>query len=196
MVGLHGSPLRKPYSIASAPWEVTNTGVLQLLAQVDDSSALDPHLELAAPGALIDLDGPFGTFAVPAAAEHKPLLFIAGGTGIAPLRSLLMDRLSRPLVPAIALIYSARSPDEFAYRTELDAMVQAGRITAHFTATRAEMGSWEGRRGRIEEDLLRLALPSSDAYCLICGPPQLVEDARGLLRRLGMGEANILTDQY
>ena len=36
MVGLHGSPLRKPYSIASAPWEVAKTGVLQLLTQVDD----------------------------------------------------------------------------------------------------------------------------------------------------------------
>lgn len=196
MVGLHGSPLRKPYSIASAPWEVTKTGVLQLLAQVDDSSALDPHLELAAPGTLIDFEGPFGTFAVPAAAEHKPLLFIAGGTGIAPLRSMLMDRLSRPSVPAIALIYSARSAEEFAYRTELDAMVQAGRITAHFTATRADAGSWDGRRGRIQEDLLRLALPSLDAHCLICGPPQLVDDARGLLRQLGVNEASILTDHY
>ena len=102
MVGLHGSPLRKPYSIASAPWEVAKTGVLQLLAQVDDSGALDPHLELAAPGTLIDLDGPFGAFGLPAAPSDKPLLFVAGGTGIAPLRSMLMERLSRPSVPAIA----------------------------------------------------------------------------------------------
>jgi ferredoxin-NADP reductase len=196
MVGLHGSPLRKPYSIASAPWEVTKTGVLQVLAQVEDGSAFDPHLELAAPGTLIDLDGPFGTFALPAAAENKPLLFIAGGTGIAPLRSMLMDRLSRPPVPAIVLLYSARSPEEFAYRTELDAMVQAGQITAHFTATRVGGGSWDGRRGRIQEDLLRMALPSPGAYCLICGPPQLVDDARELLRQLSVDEANVLTDHY
>lgn len=196
MVGLHGSPLRKPYSIASAPWEVANTGVLQLLAQVDDSGALDPHLELAAPGAVIDLDGPFGAFALSAAAEHKPLLFVAGGTGIAPLRSILMDRLSRPSVPPITLLYSARSPEEFAYRTELDALVHAGRLTAHFTATRVDAGSWDGLRGRIQEDLLRRALPSPEAHCLICGPPQLVDDARGLLRQLGVNEANVLTDHY
>jgi len=196
MVGLHGSPLRKPYSIASAPWEVANTGVLQLLAQVDDSGALDPHLELAAPGTLIDLDGPFGAFALPSAADRAPLLFIAGGTGIAPLRSMWMERLARPSAPAIALIYSARSPEEFAYRTEIDALVQAGRITAHFTATRAEDGSWDGRRGRIQEDLLRLALPSVDAYCLVCGPPQLVADSRRLLQQLGVSETNVLTDQY
>lgn len=196
MVGLHDSPLRKPYSIASAPWEVAKTGILQLLAQVDDSSALDPHLELAAPGTLIDLDGPFGAFALPAAAEHKPLLFVAGGTGIAPLRSMLMDRLSRPSVPAIALVYSARLPEEFAYRTELDAVVQAGRLTAFFTVTRADSESWDGRRGRIQGDLLRSALPSLEAQCLICGPPQLVEGARELLRQMGVNDANILTDRY
>lgn len=196
MVGLHGSPLRKPYSIASAPWEVAKTGVLQLLAQVDDSGALDPHLELAAPGTLIDLDGPFGAFALPAAAENQPLLFVAGGTGIAPLRSMLMDRLSRPSVPAISLVYSARSPDEFAYRAELDAMVQAGRLTALFTVTRADSEPWDGRRGRIQEDLLRTALPSPDAHCLVCGPPQLVADTRALLRQLGVNDDNILTDHY
>lgn len=196
MVGLHGSPLRKPYSIASAPWEVAKTGVLQLLAQVDDSSALDPHLELAAPGTLLDLEGPFGAFALPAAAEHKPLLFVAGGTGIAPLRSMLMDRLSRPSAPAITLVYSARLPEEFAYRTELDAMVQAGRVTALFTVTRADSQFWDGRRGRIQADLLRSALPSLDAHCLICGPPQLVEGARALLRQMGVTDANILTDHY
>ncbi|MDP3718639.1 MAG: hypothetical protein Q8T13_12820 [Acidobacteriota bacterium] len=196
MVGLHGSPLRKPYSIASAPWEVAKTGVIQLLAQVDDASALDPHLELAVPGALIDLDGPFGAFALPAAAERAPLLLVAGGTGIAPLRSMLIERLSRPPGPAIALIYSARSPEEFAFRTELDALVQAGRLTAIFTVTRTDDGPWDGRRGRIQEDLLRLALPSLDAHCLVCGPPQLVEGARQLLRQVGVQHANILTDHY
>ena len=114
MVGLHRSPLRKPYSIASAPWELARSGVLQLLTQVDDSGALDPHLELAAPGTLIDLEGPFGTFGLPPEFDDVPLLFVAGGTGIAPLRSILMERLARPRVPAISVVYSARSPEEFA----------------------------------------------------------------------------------
>lgn len=196
MVGLQESPLRKPYSIASAPGEVAKSGVLQLLAQVDDTGALDPHLELAAPGTLLDVDGPFGAFALPAAAEHAPLLFVAGGTGIAPLRSMLMDRLSRPSVPAMALVYSARSPEEFAFRPELDALVEAGRLTALFTVTRTDSESWEGRRGRIQQDLLRLALPALNAHCLVCGPPQLVEDARELLHQMGVNGANILTDHY
>lgn len=194
MVGIHGSPLRKPYSIASAPWELAKTGVLQLLAQVDDTGAPDPHLELASPGSLIDLDGPFGSFGLPAAFDHAPLLFVAGGTGIAPLRSMLMDRLSRPRVPQIALIYSARSVDEFAFRSELAAIEASGRIVTYFTVTRDEQTSWPGRRGRISEALLKEALPSTDAVCLVCGPPQLVTDASGLLQKLGVRE--ILTEKY
>jgi NAD(P)H-flavin reductase len=195
MVGLHGSPLRKPYSIASAPWEFGKTGVLHLLAQVDETGALDPHLELAAPGTLIDLEGPFGTFGLPAGFAARSLLFVAGGTGIAPLRSILMERLSQPLVPAMSVVYSARSPEQFAYRTELDAMAKAGRINLTLTVSRLGEG-WDGRMGRIDESLLRSALPSPDACCLICGPPQLVADATALLLQIGIGGDQILTEKY
>ncbi len=216
MVGLNGSPLRKPYSIASAPWEVTRTGVMQLLIQIDDS-ALDPHLERATPGTQVDVEGPFGTFGLPAGESEEPLLFLAGGTGIAPLRSILMDRLmpafAAPFASAstsakaptdrsarqaqvIHVIYSARSADEFAFRTELDALEQAGRITIHFTVTRDEGGAWPGRRGRIDHALIEDTLPSRDARCLICGPPRMVADAKDWLEKIGVPAERILTEQY
>lgn len=195
MVGLNGSPLRKPYSIASAPWEVTKTGVMQLLIQIDDS-ALDPHLERATPGTMVDVEGPFGTFGLPAGDRPEPLLFVAGGTGIAPLRSMLMERLLRGDAAAISVIYSARSAEEFAFRAELDALEKAGRITAHFTVTRDDRGAWPGRRGRIDHGLIEKALPSPDARCLICGPPPLVTDAREWLLKLGVKGERILTEQY
>ena len=94
MLGLSGSPLRKPYSIASAPWEVEKSGIMQLLVQID-SGGLDPHVELATPVTPLDLEGPFGSFGLPADID-RPMLFIAGGTGIAPLRSMLIEHLSRP----------------------------------------------------------------------------------------------------
>jgi ferredoxin-NADP reductase len=194
MVGLNGSPLRKPYSIASAPWEVTQTGMMQLLIQIDDS-ALDPHLERATPGTRVDVEGPFGTFGLPAGNPAEPLLFVAGGTGIAPLRSMLMERL-RGDTSSISVIYSARSPEEFAFRTELDALEKAGRIAAHFTVTRDEGGGWPGRRGRIDHALIERALPSPGALCLICGPPQLVTDAKDWLEKIGVPADRILTEQY
>ncbi len=193
MLGLHGSQLRKPYSLASAPWEVAKTGTLQVLAQVEDSGGLDPHLELAVPGTLLDVAGPFGSFGLPVDVTG-PLLFVAGGTGIAPLRSMLIERLSRPTTAAIALIYSARLPEEFGFRTELDALAAAGRMSAYFTVTR--QAEWTGRRGRIDATLLKEALPSTDATCLICGPPQLVTDASAMLRALGVDATRILIEKF
>ena len=195
MVGLHDSPLRKPYSIASAPWEFRKTGVLHLLAQVDETGALDPHLELAAPGTLIDLEGPFGTFGLPTSLADRPLLFVAGGTGIAPLRSILMERLLGPGGPVISVVYSARSPEQFAYRAELDAMAQARRINLVLTVSRGGEG-WDGRLGRIDEGMLKAAIPSLDACCLVCGPPQLVSDSCEVLLRMGVSRDRILTDKY
>jgi NAD(P)H-flavin reductase len=195
MLGLSGSPIRKPYSIASAPWEVTKSGIMQVLVQVEDSGGLDPHLELASPGTPLDLEGPFGSFGLPERVE-TPLLFIAGGTGIAPLRAMLIERLSRPTKHPVSLIYSARSVDEFAFRLELAALETAGRITSYFTVTREEKTEWQGRRGRISEALLREALPSTTATCLVCGPPSLVDDTRALLATLGVGVEQILTEKY
>jgi ferredoxin-NADP reductase len=195
LLGLSGSPLRKPYSIASAPWEVEKSGIMQVLVQVEDSGGLDPHLELAAPGTPLDVDGPFGTFGLPAAID-RPLLFVAGGTGIAPLRSMLIQQLARPASYPVALVYSARSVDEFAFRPEFAALESAGRITSYFTVTRDDRTDWQGRRGRVSTDLLKEALPSPDSLCLVCGPPQLVSDTRLLLAQQGVSEDRILVEKY
>jgi NAD(P)H-flavin reductase len=195
MLGLSGSPLRKPYSIASAPWEVLKSGIMQVLVQVEDSGGLDPHLELASPGTMLDLDGPFGSFGLPPRVEN-PLLFVAGGTGIAPLRSMVIEHVSRPTKFPAALIYSARAVDEFAFRPELAALESAGRIATYFTVTREESPGWQGRRGRISEALLAEALPSTDSTCLVCGPPQLVSDARSLLVKMGVSATKILVERY
>lgn len=195
MLGLSGSPLRKPYSIASAPWEVVKSGIMQVLVQVEDSGGLDPHLELASPGTLLDVEGPFGSFGLPERVD-RPLLFVAGGTGIAPLRSMLVEHLSRPTAHPVALIYSARSVGEFAFRPELAALESAGRVSSYFTVTRDDSSAWQGRRGRISEALLKEALPSTDSICLVCGPPQLVNDARSQLEKLGVDAGHILTEKY
>jgi len=195
MLGLSGSPLRKPYSIASAPWEVEKAGIMQVLVQVEDSGGLDPHLELAAPGTPLDLDGPFGSFGLPPQVE-QPLLFVAGGTGIAPLRSMLIEHLARPTRFPVALVYSARASDEFAFRPELAAFEAAGRITSYLTVTRSDATDWPGRRGRISGELLREALPADDSLCLVCGPPQLVADTQALLLQLGVRATRIVVEQY
>jgi ferredoxin-NADP reductase len=196
MAGLHGSPLRKPYSIASAPAEAARNQCLDLLVLVDDSGGPDPHLELAAPGTALDIEGPFGRFALPPTGDAAGLLLVAGGTGIAPLRSMLVEALEQPVRPRISLVYSARSLDDLAYRDELEAMAAEGLITLRLTVTRDDRPASQGRRGRIDRAMLASALSSATAWCLVCGPPALVSDVRSSLSALGVDAARIGVERY
>lgn len=196
MVGLQGSLLRKPYSIASAPIEAERSGVIDLLVQLEDSGGLDPHLELAGTGTLLDVEGPFGSFGLLNHVAGDDLLFVAGGTGIAPLRSILVERLASTPPPSVSMVYSARSADELVYRSEIEALARAGHIKAFLTLTRDVASGWTGRRGRIESPLLKEAMPSTSVLCLLCGPPQLLTDVEAHLLALGVKTERILTQSY
>jgi glycine betaine catabolism B len=195
MAGLHGSPLKKPYSIASAPIDADRHGYIELLVQVDDSGGPDPHLELATHGTPLDIEGPFGTFTLPALGHGSRVLLVAGGTGIAPLRSMLVQALQTGDAPVVHVIYSARVVDELAYRDELEQLARDARIALTLTVTR-EGEWWTGRRGRITRDLLATALPTPDTWCLVCGPPALVADVRTALAALHVPDDRVSIERY
>ena len=170
MAGLHGSPLRKPYSIASAPAETGAHGIIELLVQVDDSGGPDPHLELATPGTPLDVEGPFGTFALPPLGRRSAVLL--GGrrhrhraaavdagrgarTGTVPTRTRDLQRAHRS--------------DEIAYRDELEALARGRphRPDADRDARRGRLGGTGA--GASTAELLAAALP---------GPRRVVPDLR------------------
>ncbi len=194
LVGLAGSLLRAPYSIASAPADAT-TGILELLVGADGAfgqPGLDPVTVIGQP---LDVEGPIGTFGVPPAADAAPLLLVAGGTGIAPLRSVLLDRIPRLAAPRISLVYSARAVDEFAFGNELETLARDGRIALHCTVTRDEPGAWPGRTGRIDDHLLAAAWPGADAWSLVCGPAPFVSDVTAALASIGVAPERVVVER-
>jgi ferredoxin-NADP reductase len=193
--GLAEGTVRRPYSIASSPSHARSTGTMELLVQIDNHEGPDPHLERAVPGTLLRIDGPMGSFGLPAELSERHLLFIAGGTGIAPLRSMMWETLDTRADVDIGLIYSARSPEEFAYRDQLATLAAEGRIELRLTITRDPGAKWTGGRGRADEALIRSMLKSSETRCLVCGPPALITDAGRTLRSAGVPERLIVSEQ-
>lgn len=193
-VGAHGSPDRKPFSIACSAEHAADTRSLELLIAIDSADALS----WAHAGALVDVDGPFGTFTMPDTFEQRRLLFVAGGTGIAPVRAMLDHALRRQQSQKISLLYSTRRSDEFAFIAELRAHAAAGRIELHQTVTRDEMGSsWEGGRGRIGRRHFEAVLHEPDStLCFVCGPAALVSESAATLRELGIAAASIRTEGW
>jgi ferredoxin-NADP reductase len=194
--GLAAGTVRRPYSIACSPQQSRREKALELLVQVDDAASPDPHLELAEAGTLLRIDGPFGSFGLPSPLAERRLLLVAGGTGIAPLRSVIWDTLEREPDVAVTLIYSARAPEEFAFLEELGGLESAQRIELVLTVTRPSATTWTGSRGRIDRALMTATLKTAETRCLLCGPSGFVADVRALLADAGVSRDRIVTETY
>jgi ferredoxin-NADP reductase len=152
------------------------------------------------PGDTIELRGPIGGYFVWSAVEaRRPLLLVAGGTGVAPLMCMLRHRkLSGSAVPA-ALLYSCRTREEVIYAEELAEMARGdSRLTIRITLTRDSGPGWSGAVGRIAlpaVTALRNGL-GGDADSFVCGSAGFVEFAAGLLVQAGQPAETIRTERF
>ena len=191
LIAPHGDQRRRPYSIASAPDDSRREHLLELLVGIDpgDAAAFVPDV-----GALVDLEGPLGTFAFPRHTDLRRFVFIAGGTGIAPLRAMLRCALGMPH-DSIGLVYSVRTPDDFAYGEELRGLAAAGRIELRETVTRSLADDWSGARGRVTRDTIADLVHDPSTLCFVCGPPSLVEAVPRMLDDLGVERTRIRLEE-
>ncbi len=196
LVGNRGGPAKRPYSIACAPEDARRNRAIDLLVGVRENGEAGDHLSLA-PGVEIDVEGPIGSFTFPPEVAEPNILFIAGGTGIAPLRAMLRHALlMRPAPARVGLLYSARTPDEFAFADEFRALEARGAIELRQTITRDTTLDWSCRRGRIDRDALRPLLHAPETLCFICGPRTLVDDMPKILADLGVPPERIKIEEW
>lgn len=195
LIGTHGQTERRPYSIASSPEDAVRHRRIEFLVKVDAQGSTGQHLASLARGTRIDFEGPSGAFTL-GGTQADSYLFVAGGTGISPLRAMLRHLIASGSGARISVLYSARVPDELAFRTELERLARRRLIQLHLTVTGLAIATWEGVRGRISVEVLERALPSRDAVCYLCGPPAMVEDVPPLLRRLGVPSSHVRTEEW
>ena len=191
-----GASKRRPYSIASAPEETARHGMIEFLVQtgLDGNSGLTP--DLIHPGTPVLLDGPIGSFTFPDHPRERRFVFVAGGTGIAPLRSMLWHTLLAERDGHSGLVYSVRSPEELAYLEEFQWLESQKRIDFRYTVTRAAVEGWTGRQGRIDETYLHDLIVPGETLCFVCGPPALVGELPLRLRQLGVKDDQIRVEQW
>jgi ferredoxin-NADP reductase len=189
-----GVEKRKPYSIASAPEDTARDGFFELLVGVNAEGGAGSHLTLQ-PGTRVDVEGPVGRFTFPDDPQEDRFVFIAGGTGIAPLRAMLRHALDRPH-RGIGLLYSARTPQEFAFEEELRTLARQGAIELRQTVTREADQDWAGTRGRIGRADLAPLVHDPATLCFICGPPALVDEMPKVLNELGVPPPRIRVEEW
>ncbi len=191
-LGLHGQPERRPYSIACAPEVAERTGQLEFLLRVDAAGRPGLHLDGVAPGARLDVEGPFGALTLPEPLPDAPLVFIAGGTGITPLRALMQSaRLAGHARPK-PLVYSVRSAEDVAYAGEWRAWATEGHGDVFLTVTRPPGWRPGNTLHRLSvETIEALVRAHPEAWYFVCGPPAFVDDVGVALSHAGVRTGRI-----
>ena len=196
MIGPAAGSARVPYSIASAPEEAKRDDALEFLIRTDSHGGWGSHFAPFRRGMLLAVRGPLGSFTFPERVREERLLFIAGGTGISPLRSMIVHAVMTGRSERIRVLYSARTPGDFAYARELRGMARRGELELKLTATREIPPRWRGARGRIAQEQLASLVDDPATLCFVCGPAAMVAEVPPMLRRLGIDEERVRVEKW
>ena len=186
-----GYQAQRSYSIASAPGDEH----LELTVERIDDGEVSPYLvDELRPGDELELRGPIGGYFVWEEALGGPLLLLAGGSGVVPLRAMLRHRAEVGSDVPARLVVSARTLADAVYRDELAALG----ADVRWTLTREAPDCWDGYRGRLDAALLaEVAWPASERpLAYVCGPTGFVEAAASGLVALGYDAARIRTERF
>lgn len=191
-VRVDGKPHVRCYSISSSP---DSRGYLEISIRRQGLVSTVLHATLRT-GATVAIGRPAGAFVYPGN-DDRPIVLVAGGIGMTPLRSMLHYAVSSDPARPVTLLYSARSEQDLAFLNELRTLAERHPdVKVAITLTRPTAPtSW--RTGRIDESILRqyVVHPAHSIFCL-CGPELMVADMRRLLAAMGVPEGQIRSEAF
>jgi ferredoxin-NADP reductase len=184
----------RSFSIASGPGEEA----LMVATRMRDT-AFKRVLKTMAIGTAVTIEGPSGDLTLPGESA-RPLVFLAGGIGITPFRSMLVQAAREKLPHRLFLFYSNRRPEDAPFLTELRSLEKENQ---RFTliATMSEMSSsqrpWSGETGLIDHALLSRHLKDAvSPIYYVAGPPAMVQALSETLKKQSVPDADIHAEEF
>jgi sulfhydrogenase subunit gamma (sulfur reductase) len=180
---------RAYFAIASAPEDEE----LEFLVKLSEEPASRAVYEMK-PGGRVQLIELTGHGFNLEALKGRDLVFVAMGTGVAPLRSALRSVLRRADdFGQVVVLYGVRTPEDFCYRDEIETWRAAG-VELRQVVSRPGGYEWAGSIGYVQS-LLDNVLPMlSDPVALVCGSREMIEQTRDRLHEMGFEPERILTN--
>jgi ferredoxin-NADP reductase len=192
-----GYSSQRDYSIASAPASAPDRDRVELTVQRADDGEVSPWLAgIARPGDQFDLRGPIGQWFVWHPSDARPLLLLAGGSGIVPLMAMLRAHEQVKSDAPVRLIYSARTPADVIYAQELSERSRLSPLKLSYAFTRAAPDG--AKTGRVDAAMIAEGAfpPAADPAIFVCGPAGFVEAASSLLVAAGHPAGSIRTERF
>jgi NAD(P)H-flavin reductase/ferredoxin len=147
-------------------------------------------------GDTLRLEGPLGDFTL--RESDRPILFVAGATGFAPVKSMVEDAFARGLARPMWLYWGARRPADL-YAGELAAQWQRTHANFHFVpvlSNAAPDDAWQGRTGLVHEAMLADFPDLTGAEVYVCGSVKMVEAAVPAFLANGLEDGLCFTDAF
>lgn len=144
-------------------------------------------------GAEIGFRGPYGNSFPLDFLKGKNLVFIAGGIGLAPLRSLIWNVLdNRGKYGKIDIIYGARSPGDLCFKYDLDSWNKNETVNMVTTVDRGDK-DWTGKVGFVPAVTEQVAPLPVNSVAIVCGPPVMIRFTFPVLAKLGFTPEQMIT---
>jgi CDP-4-dehydro-6-deoxyglucose reductase len=187
---------RRSFSIASPPHD---SRLLELHVrrvqggEFTDPLFADPHVHPKR-SMLLSIEGPLGQFVY--RPTDAPMLLVGGGTGLAPLKSILRHVIENDLPRRMTLYWGVRSERDLYAHGELMELVRRA-PAFHYEAVLSEPSSaWTGRRGWVHEAVLQdfELLAATDIYA--SGPPAMIAAVRGEFALRGADPSRVFFDSF
>ena len=174
----------RAFSIASSPLD----NYLMIASRLTDSAMKKSLAELELER-LVHIDGPLGSFRL-----HQdtttPAVFLTGGIGITPFRSIVKDAAEKNSEQKITLIYSNRAPEDAAFVNDLEEW-QAYNTNFNFITR------WTKNEGHIDENFLKKHIKNlAKPIFYVAGPPGMVAGTTQLLIEIGVNEDHIRFEEF
>ncbi len=197
-----GTPTKRSYSVGtvahggSAPIEQIEIAV----SFVEDGAgtALLAGLQV---GETVSVSGPYGRFCLQPADANQRYILVATGTGVTPYRAMLpqMTRLMHERGCRFDLVYGARTEADLLYGEEFESFAEAHAgfsFQACFSRETRMPARAHDRAGRVHGSLVALGPDVRTDIVYLCGNPDMVDQAFGLLKEAGLGMAQIRREKY
>lgn len=186
-------PMRT-FSLASAPHEPH-----LMIATRMRETAFKRALRDMPVGGAIDFDGPIGSFSLHENTK-RPAVFLAGGIGITPFRSMVADAAERVLPHKISLFYSNRRPEDSVFLDDLQGFAKKNenfKLVATMTDMEKSKEPWAGERVYISAEMLARHLPQKGSpIYYIAGPQAMVTAMRALLKEMKVSNDDIRFEEF
>jgi len=170
-----------PISISSSP---SSKGCLELC--IRKAGVVTGALHKARRGARVGIRGPFGTYFRMERMKGHHVLLIAGGLGLAPLRSPIFHVIeNRADFESVHILYGARKPDQLLFDYHYEEWNRIDDLGLHIIVEQPDE-NWKGSVGLITELLEQVDVPPDRTYAIVCGPPVMFKFVCSRLKEKGI----------